>query len=55
MSLVISLSGSTPRFKSMVSFRPLRSVSSRISEISRIFSALISSATLSMMASEVVV
>ena len=50
-SFCISFSGSTPRFKSMVSFRPPRSVSSRISEISRIFPALISSATLSIMTS----
>ena len=44
-----------PRFKSMVSFRPFRSVSSRISLISRILFALISSATLSRMISVAVV
>ena len=54
-SFCMSLSGSTPRFKSMARRRPLRSVSSRISLISRIFPAVISSRTLSMMASEVVV
>ena len=53
-SLAISLSGSVPRFKSMASFRPVRSVSSRMSAISLIFPAFTSSATLSMMASEVV-
>ena len=50
-SLVISFSGSTLRFRSMASFRPDRSVSSRISLISLIFPALMSSATLSRMAS----
>ena len=54
-SFCISLSGSTPRFKSIVSFRPERSVSSRISAISRILPDLISSATLSITASVVVV
>ena len=54
-SFCMSLSGSTPRLRSMVSFKPDRSVSSRISAISRIFPALISSETLSMMASVVVV
>ena len=54
-SFCISFSGSTPRFRSMVSFRPPRSVSSRISAISLIFPALISSATLSMMTSVAVV
>ena len=53
-SLAISLSGSAPRFKSMVSFSPDRSVSSRISAISFTLPALTSSVTLSMMASEVV-
>ena len=50
-SLVISFSGSTLRFRSMASFRPDRSVSSRMSLISLIFPALMSSATLSRMAS----
>ena len=50
-SFCISLSGSTPRLRSMVSFRPDRSVSSRMSLISRILPVLISSETLSMMAS----
>ena len=50
-SLVISFSGSTLRFRSMASFRPDRSVSSRMSLISVIFPALMSSATLSRMAS----
>ena len=54
-SFCISFSGSTPRFRSMVSFRPPKSVSSRMSEISLIFPALISSATLSMMTSVAVV
>ena len=53
-SLAISLSGSVPRFRSMVSFRPDRSVSSRMSAISLIFPAFTSSVTLSMMASVVV-
>ena len=53
-SLLISLSGSVPRFRSMASFRPVRSVSSRISAISLILPALTSSETLSIMASEVV-
>ena len=53
-SLAISLSGSVPRLRSMVSFRPERSVSSRMSAISLILPALMSSATLSIMASEVV-
>ena len=53
-SLAISLSGSVPRFRSIVSFRPDRSVSSRMSAISRILPDLMSSATLSMMASTVV-
>ena len=51
----ISLSGSWPRFKSIVSFKPFRSVSSRISEISRILPSLTNSVILSMMASTVVV
>ena len=50
-SLVISFSGSTLRLRSMASFRPDRSVSSRMSLISVIFPALMSSATLSRMAS----
>lgn len=50
-SLVISFSGSAPRLRSMASFRPDRSVSSRMSLISLIFPALMSSATLSRMAS----
>ena len=54
-SFCISLSGSTPRFRSMVSLRPERSVSSRMSEISRTFPAFTSSTVLSMMASTVVV
>ena len=54
-SFCMSLSGSTPRLRSIVSFRPDRSVSSRMSEISRILPALMSSETLSMMASVVVV
>ena len=53
-SLAMSLSGSVPRLRSMVSFRPERSVSSRMSAISLILPALMSSATLSIMASEVV-
>ena len=53
-SLVISFSGSAPRLRSMASFRPDRSVSSRMSLISLIFPALMSSATLSRMASTVV-
>ena len=55
ISFCMSLSGSVPRLRSMVSLRPLRSVSSRISVISLTLPALISSATLSMMASVVVV
>ena len=54
-SFCMSLSGSVPRFKSIVSLRPERSVSSRISEISLTLPALMSSATLSMIASLVVV
>ncbi len=54
-SFAISLSASTPRLRSSVSFRPFRSVSSRISLISLILPALTSSAILSMMASTVVV
>ena len=50
-SFCMSLSGSTPRFKSMASFRPERSVSSRMSLISLIFPAFISSDTLSKIAS----
>ena len=50
-SFCMSLSGSTPRLRSMVSFRPERSVSSRMSLISLIFPAFISSDTLSRMAS----
>ena len=50
-SLVISFSGSALRFRSMASFRPDKSVSSRMSLISLIFPALMSSATLSRMAS----
>ena len=50
-SLAISLSGSTPRFRSMASFRPLRSLSSRMSLISFTLPAFTSSATLSRMAS----
>ena len=53
-SLAMSLSGSTPRFRSMVSFRPERSVSSRISLTSRSLPPLMSSAALSRMASVVV-
>ena len=51
----MSLSASVPRFRSMASLRPFRSVSSRMSEISLTLLALMSSATLSMMASTVVV
>ena len=54
-SLAISLSGSVPRLRSMVILRPFRSVSSRMSAISRILPPFTSSATLSMMASTVVV
>ena len=54
-SFCISFSGSTPRLSSMAIFRPPRSVSSRMSFISRILPALISSAALSIMASVVVV
>ena len=46
-SFCISFSGSTPRLRSMVSFRPLRSDSSRISLISLTLPAFTSSATLS--------
>ena len=54
-SLAMTLSGSVPRLRSMASFRPFKSVSSRMSLISFSFPALISSATLSKMASVVVV
>ena len=54
-SFCMSFSGSVPRFKSMARRRPLRSVSSRMSLISRILPDLMSSATLSITASEVVV
>ena len=54
-SFCISRSGSVPRLQSMVSFRPPRSVSSRISLISRILPCLIRSTILSMMASTVAV
>ena len=54
-SFCMSLSGSVPRFRSMASFRPDRSVSSRMSATSRILPSLMSSATLSRMASAVVV
>ena len=54
-SFCMSLSGSAPRLRSIARRRPLRSVSSRISFISRIFPVFISSATLSIIASEVVV
>ena len=53
-SLAISFSGSVPRFRSMVSFRPDRSVSSRMSATSFSFPAFSSSVTLSIIASEVV-
>ena len=53
-SFCMSFSGSVPRLRSMASFRPLRSVSSRMSAISRSLPAFTSSATLSMMASTVV-
>ena len=46
--------GRPPRLRSMVSLRPLRSVSSRMSAISLTLPDLMSSATLSMMASTVV-
>ena len=54
-SFAISLSASTPRLRSSVSFRPFRSVSSRMSLISFSLPALTSSEILSMMASTVVV
>ena len=54
-SFCMSLSGSVPRLRSMAKRRPLRSVSSRMSLISRIFPEEISSRTLSITASEVVV
>ena len=54
-NFAISLSASTPRLRSSVSFRPFRSVSSRISLISLTLLVLTSSAILSMMASTVVV
>ena len=54
-SLAISLSGSCPRLRSSVSLRPFRSVSSRMSLISRTRPALTSSLILSMIASTVVV
>ena len=54
-SFCMSFSGSVPRLRSMASLRPLRSVSSRMSFISLILPAFISSATLSTIASEVVV
>ena len=54
-NFAISLSASTPRLRSSVSFRPFRSVSSRISLISLTLPVLTSSAILSMMASTVVV
>ena len=47
----MSLSGSAPRLRSMVSLRPERSVSSRMSAISLALPALMSSATLSRIAS----
>ena len=53
-SFCMSFSGSTSRLTSMASLRPLRSVSSRMSLISRSLPALTSSATLSMIASTVV-
>ena len=53
-SFCMTCSGSAPRLRSMASFRPLRSVSSRISATSRSLPALTSSATLSMTASTVV-
>ena len=54
-SFAMSFSGSAPRLRSMASFRPPRSVSSRMSEISLTLPALTSSATLSMTASAVAV
>ena len=54
-SFAISFSGSAPRLRSMASFKPPRSVSSRISEISLALPAFTSSATLSIMASAVAV
>ena len=54
-SFCMSLSGSAPRLRSMVSLRPFRSVSSRMSLISRTLLALMSSATLSRMISVAVV
>ena len=55
ISLAISFSGSVPRLRSIAIFRPDRSVSSRTSAISRSLPPLASSATLSMIASIVVV
>ena len=54
-SRCISLSGSVPLFRSIVIFRPFRSVSSRISDISFTLLAFANSTILSMTASEVVV
>ena len=53
-SFAMSLSGSVPRLRSIVSFRPERSVSSRMSLISRTLPLFKSSATLSMICSAVV-
>ena len=53
-SFCMTFSGSEPRFRSMASFRPDRSVSSRMSLISLAFPCLTSSTTLSTMASVVV-
>ena len=53
--MAITFSGSCPRFKSSVSFKPFRSVSSRMSLISLILPSRVRSLTLSMMASSVVV
>ena len=51
----MSLSGSVPRFTSIVILRPLLSVSSRMSAISLSWPALAFSMILSMMASDTVV
>jgi len=51
----ISFSGSTPRLRSSVILRPPKSVSSRISEISRSLEVFTSSITLSIIASTVAV
>ena len=54
-SFSITILGSAERFKSIVSFKPERSVSSRTSEISLILPCLTASSILSIIASIVVV